>query len=125
MNITKLVGSVIYAWFPDHTSSLRPGQKFRPCLIVDIDLDSNKVLLAYGTSQQTERQDRGQFTIKKSEMPSLTKDTKFSLCSRLWLPITAEFIYRSANDPRIEVCGQVPRSMATRLLRALEEANNI
>lgn len=124
--ITNLVGSVIYAWFPDQASLVRPGLKFRPCLVVDVDLPSNTILLAYGSSQQTERWDRGQFTIKQSEMPALVKSTKFSLCSRLWLPMTAEYLSRNPECLlQVQVVGRVPRIVATRLLRALEEANNL
>lgn len=123
MNITNLVGSVVYAWFPQQPDLLRPGRKFRPCLVVDINLTSNELLLAYGTSQQTERLDRGQITIKQTEMPSLDKDTKFSLCSQAWVPVSTAYLSRDQSQLQIQVVGRVPRSSVTRLLRALEEAS--
>jgi len=120
---TNLVGYVICAWFPEQAHLMLPGSKFRPCLVVDVDPASNKILLAYGTSQQTERQDRGQFTIKQSELPSLRKDTKFSMNTPLWVPMTTEFLSRNPSELHVQVVGQVPRSVAARLVRALEEVS--
>lgn len=119
---TNLVGYVICAWFPEQANVLLPGSKFRPCLVVDIDPASNKILLAYGTSQQTERQDRGQITIRASEMSLLKKDTKFSLSTPLWVPMTHEYLSKNPKNPQVHVIGPVPRSIAGRLVRALEEA---
>lgn len=121
--MTNLIGSVIYAWFPEQAHLMQPGSKFRPCLVVDIDHNSKTILLAYGTSQQTDRQDRGQFTIKKSEMQSLQKDTKFSMSNPLWVPMKTEFLSRNPSELHVQVVGQVPRSVAARLVRALEEVS--
>ena len=57
MSLLAPPGAIVRVWFPETETVMQPGPKFRPCLVLEVD-DSSKVplvLVAYGTSQHTER----------------------------------------------------------------------
>lgn len=97
------VGEIVWCQFPDIPIVDRPGAKTRPVLVLDITRKGDgrtEVLVAYGTSQNTNHRGRGEFTVdSKNAASGLAKPTKFCLRSILWLPATAEFFHPNPNLP--------------------------
>jgi hypothetical protein len=108
----------------EHVFADECGKAGRPCLVLEMSDEgrngSPEVLVAYGTSQHTERQGRGEFVLTVKEAPFLRKSTKFCLERRMWLPL-ARFV---AGD-QVEVAGALPRNALVRLQRAAVEAGLI
>lgn len=106
-DLKPLLGAVLYSWFPDVEHPHRPGPKYRPSIVIDIDPVARKVCLAYGTSQRVDLNYKGEITIRKDDMERLTKDTKFCLARRCWVPATPE--YFSADKRKgFELIGKLP-----------------
>lgn len=116
-------GQIIWGRFPEmervHDDNC--GKEGRPCLVLettDYGRDGGaEVLVAYGTSQHTERHGRGEFVLTRQEAPFLMKDTKFCMVRRLWLPF-AKF----ARGGQVDVAGVLPRSALRRVQQAAIEA---
>lgn len=119
-------GQIIWGRFPEmeHVFADECGKAGRPCLVLEMSDEgrngSPEVLVAYGTSQHTERQGRGEFVLTVKEAPCLRKSTKFCLERRMWLPLA-----RFAASGQVEVAGALPRNALVRLQRAAVEAGLI
>lgn len=116
------VGTVVRCWFPESESVMVPGPKFRPVLVLAVDDESSRVprvLVAYGTSQHTERNALGEFLAPRSLVPELECDTKFCLKQAFWLPLTREYF---AARGRQSVPVVLPTRLHSVLLRAYHEA---
>lgn len=76
-------------------------------------MDAQKVLVTYGTNQNTERTGCGEFTICTEKMSFLECDTKFCLMWRLWLPLTKELCcwQRAASSLRKTFRSAFPASV--------------
>lgn len=118
-NLSALVGAVVSCWFPQHDAPSKPGPKFRPVLVAGYDPRAKRVLVAYGTSQRTHQNHRGEITFTPSEIHGLSKDTKFCLSNAQWLPLSADYFADSRGKQKI--LGKLPRSRASDLQNAIEE----
>ena len=91
-------GDIVWCHFP-HLPGLAPGPKPRPVLIIKVFDDfapSYVVLVAYGTSQKTDRLRAGEFVVTRSDgeaftQAGLTHDTKFSFGQLVELPYTSSY----------------------------------
>ena len=121
MSLLAPPGAIVRVWFPETETVMQPGPKFRPCLVLEVD-DSSKVprvLVAYGTSQHTERYGRGGLVVKTIQAPELERDTKICLTKTMWLPLTRVYFTSHGKQPSAVA---LPRSLHSELLRALREA---
>lgn len=123
--LTALVGGVLLVWWPEDENPNRPGPKFRPGYVMDIDLDKRKVLIAYGTSQRTNLQAAGEITITHDEMPVLKRDTKFCFRKAKWIPLKSEFLSKSQSGVDVLYLGPPPAGRADDFLNALSEAGRL
>ena|SRR5450830_1760506 len=122
MSLLAPLGAIVRVWFPETESVLQPGPKFRPCLVLGIDSSSTsptRVLVAYGTSQHTERHGLGEFVVKKTTVPQLDCDTKFCLTKALWLPLSGAYF---ASGGRQLQPVALPKSLYSELYEASREA---
>jgi hypothetical protein len=115
-NLSALVGAVIFAYWPEDERPHHPGPKFRPVLVVDVS--DQRALVAYGTSQRTDRNARGEITVSREDMPGLSKDTKFCLGKTQWIPLSTEYIEK---DGRTVVLGQIPKHLKADFMSRIEE----
>lgn len=123
MSIAKtLLGSIILCRFPVANPSEQDA-KFRPTLVVDYNPQTHELQVVYGTSQHTERLDRGQIRFTPTEIPGLSKTTKFSLCSTAWLPVKPEYFF-SKSTQTFQIIGRIPSHRYTDLLLAITEAGH-
>lgn len=116
------VGAIVRCWFPESESVMSPGPKFRPVLVLMVDDESipvPRVLVAYGTSQHTERNARGEFTAPRSVVPELDCDTKFCLKQAVWLPMSREY-FTARGRQSLPIA--IPARLHPMLARALHEA---
>lgn len=58
-NPSPLIAAIIFAWFPEDENPHEPGPKFRPVLVIDVNLENKLIRVAKGTSQNVERCGRG------------------------------------------------------------------
>ena len=117
----QLLGAVIFAWYPHHDCVRKPGPKYRPVLITDIDNASGMIQVAYGTSQHVDRQGRGEVVFNKTDMPGLCKVTKFCFLKTVWIPLSAQYLSKSQAGSDLTVLGRTPKSKLDDILQALEE----
>lgn len=118
-----LIGSIMCCWFPDSDSPNQPGSKFRPVLVLDIDHQSKAIQVAYGTSQDVHRLDRGQIAFTVSEVNGLSQPTKFSLMATRWLPLKNEYFSRTDSVSQFKIIGRIPSNRVRDIVRAIEESN--
>lgn len=74
----------------------KPGPKERPVLVLSIeksttDPDGCVVVVAYATSQNTNKVYPGEFVISANSVTGLVKDTKFDLVNRHRLPFDSQW----------------------------------
>ncbi|HAQ48657.1 MAG TPA: hypothetical protein DCR37_06385 [Glaciecola sp.] len=74
---TKPFGLVLYAWFPEHDRPNKPGRKYRPVVVLDVNPHTQEILVAYGTSQGVNSCGVGEFIVDAHTVDGLTKTTKF------------------------------------------------
>ena len=120
MSLLAPPGAIVRMWFPETETVMQPGPKFRPCLVLEVD-DSSKVprvLVAYGTSQHTERYGRGELVVKTIQAPELERDTKICLNKTMWLPLTRVYFASHGKQPRVAF---LPRTLYGELARAMRE----
>lgn len=118
INLKSLQGTIIMARYPEG-SLQRPG-KYRPCVVIDADLEGRRLKLAYGTSRKTHQEGRGEMTIPGGTIPGLENDGKFCLGQTEWIPFSAEFLLKHPNQKQIQVF-TIPRQWQRILYRRLEE----
>lgn len=123
-NLSALVGAIIFAWMPQDENPNRPGPKFRPVLVIDADIESKRILVAYGTSQDVWRNNKGEITFTTHEVPGLTKDTKFCLAKAKWIDLSPEYLSKSLNSTKFTVLGMFPRRRSHELQVRLEEVTH-
>lgn len=99
------VGAIVRVWFPESEDVMSSGPKFRPCLVLDVRKTDKcaEVLVAYGTSQNTQARGIGEFTVAKDLQGSIEKDTKFCLTRRVWLPLTKNLFCINGRQPAPEM----------------------
>jgi hypothetical protein len=73
-----------------------PGPKERPALVLQVEVSAEAaegcvVVVAYATSQNTQRVYAGEFVVPASAISGLTKDTKFDLVNRHALPFNRDW----------------------------------
>jgi len=120
-NLSALVGAILFAWLPEDETPHQPGPKFRPVLVINADPKAKRLLVAYGTSQNVERNGKGEITFRTTEVPGLTKDTKFCMAKAKWIPVSPQYLYQSPSAARLAVLGMFPRNRAHALRARLEE----
>jgi hypothetical protein len=106
------VGQIVWCRFPD-LSALRPGRKPRPALILrvfDDEAPIYRVLVAYGTSQRTDRLYTGEFRLVPADgeayrLAGLSHPTKFNLADHVELPFTDTWFAPAPGAPH----GQNPK----------------
>ena len=118
--LAPLVGAIVWAWMPQDENPTKPGPKCRPVLVLSVN--SNGIVVAYGTSQRTDRYGRAQFTVSPEEMPGLEKTTKFDLLNRKTLTRDPDFFLYKGS---FSVIGSVLRDKKfnQRFKRALSETD--
>ena len=82
-------GDIVDCRFPEVVGV--PGPKERPALVLLVEESAEEaeccvVVVAYATSQNTQRVYAGEFVVPASVISGLTKDTKFDLVNRHALP---------------------------------------
>ena len=106
-------GDIVWCHFPQDRG-IEPGPKPRPALVMKVFDNSAQqfaVLVAYGTSQKTDRLYRGEFRITKSEHPAayasagISYSTKFDLGKMIDLPYNADYFSVPPHAPY----GQTPQ----------------
>jgi hypothetical protein len=105
------LGEIVYCRFPEIIG--KPGPKPRPALVVKIGEFADKtmaVVVAYGTSQGTDRLHSGEFLILPTDgegyrVAGLSFPTKFDLRHTATLPYTDEW-FRVPPNPSY---GQTPK----------------
>ena len=99
------VGAIVRVWFPETEDVMSAGSKFRPCLVLAGRQTNHgvEVLVAYGTSQNTQARGIGEFTVAKDLQVSIEKDTKFCLTRRIWLPLTKNLFCINGRQPAPEM----------------------
>ena len=115
-------GAIVRVWFPESESVMQPGPKFRPVLVLAVCCESNegpRALVAYGTSQRTDRYSRGEVVVPRSLVPSLECDTKFCLTKAIWLPLSREYFSSNGRQPAPT---PFPLERLPNLRQALEES---
>jgi len=115
-------GAIVRVWFPESETVMHPGPKFRPVLVLAVSCDSKeapRALVAYGTSQRTDRYARGEVVVPRSRAPSLECDTKFCLTKAIWLPLSNEYF---SSNGRQQSPIQFPVERLPNLRQALEES---
>ena len=120
MSLLAPPGAIVRVWFPETETVMQPGPKFRPCLVLEVD-DSSKVprvLVAYGTSQHTERYGRGELVVKTIHTPELERDTKICLSKTVWLPLSRVYFASHGKQPPVAI---LPRTLYGELARAMRE----
>lgn len=120
-NLSALVGAILFAWFPEEENPHRPGPKFRPVLVLDVDPDHQRLCVAYGTSQRVGQNRKGEITFGKNEISGLTHDTKFCLGKSRWIPLASEYLAESESSSKLAVLGLIPQRRRDDLIDRLEE----
>lgn len=113
--LAPVVGAIYWASMPYAEDVCVAGPKQRPVLLLEharTAYGTLEVLVAYGTSQKTDRFHLGETVVRKNEAPFLNADTKFCLTKRMWLPATEEFFSNA------QPLGMFPKAC----LRALKDA---
>lgn len=106
---------VLYAWLPDHLNPNRPGPKYRPVLVLDVNSQTKELLVVYGTSQKTEYPGKGEFTV---HFDGLTKPTKFCLGYQRWIPATDRYL---CKDGKKNIIGYLPHDYYDVLRDAIKD----
>lgn len=84
-NPLPYIGDIVWCNFPEAVSPTTPGPKPRPGIVMNVIASKHVVMIAYGTSQKTQRLFAGEFLIDKQLLTAgLSYPTKFDL-SRLQL----------------------------------------
>jgi mRNA-degrading endonuclease toxin of MazEF toxin-antitoxin module len=88
------LADIVQCRFPEEVG--KPGPKERPALVLQIeqaadDPDGYVVVVAYATSQHTDRVFPGEFVITPGPKTGLTKATKFDLVNHHALPFNDEW----------------------------------
>ena len=104
-------GDIVWCRFPEQPNR-SPGPKPRPALVLEVvgREDGLEVVVAYGTSQRTDRLSVGEFAITRLGNASaykaagLSHDTKFDFKQTVHLPWTDEFFAVPPGAPN----GQKP-----------------
>lgn len=122
-NLSALVGAILFAWLPEDENPHHPGPKFRPVLVINADPNAKRILVAYGTSQNVERNGKGEITFRTDEVPGLSKDTKFCLAKAKWIPVSPEFLYQSPAAAKLAVLGMFPRRRSHELMQRVDEVS--
>ncbi|MBZ9574527.1 hypothetical protein [Modicisalibacter sp. MOD 31.J] len=120
-NLTALVGAVVFAWLPEDEAPHHPGPKFRPVLVVDMDLERKQLCVAYGTSQRVDRCGRGEIVFTPKEIEKLSKPTKFCLGKAKWIPLSSSYLSKTGEGKNVAYLGRTPANRAADLLKRLEE----
>lgn len=110
---------VLYAWLPDHLNPNLPGPKYRPVLVLDVNPKTKELLVAYGTSQNTQYPGRGEFTV---HFDGLSKPTKFCLGYQRWIPATDEYLCKKNGQKNI--IGYLPRHYYDVLTDAIDDLDD-
>jgi hypothetical protein len=124
----------VWCRFPQ-LSALKPGRKGRPTLILrvfDDEAPMYRVLIAYGTSQRTDRLYAGEFRIGPSDgeayaLAGISMTTKFDLRAHVELPYSDVWFAPPPGVP----CGQIPKlgvlhpSMYKRFQAALSAVDSL
>jgi hypothetical protein len=105
------LGDIVYCRFPESFGEPRP--KPRPALvigIVELEDRTKAVVVAYGTSQNTNRLHSGEFLISPQDGEAcrdsgLSYPTKFDLRLRVTVPYTDEWF----RVPPVPALGQTPK----------------
>jgi hypothetical protein len=96
-------GDVVWCRFPFHTAPRAPGEKARPCLVLEVRHINRQphVLVAYGTTKNLEERQRGPGDIfiapcdgEHYKACGLAGPGKFRLCQTALLPVTDQFFPR-------------------------------
>lgn len=120
-NLSALRGVILFAWLPEDENPHRPGPKFRPVFVIDVDPEARRLLVAYGTSQRVEVNGLGEITFRKSEIEGLSRDTKFCLGKSKWIPLAKEYLSQSQSAEKLAVLGTIPSSRVRELWMRLSE----
>jgi hypothetical protein len=105
-------GQFVWCRFPD-LSALKPGRKPRPALVLrvfDDEAPVYRVLVAYGTSQRTDKLFAGEFRLDPMDgeayrLAGLSSATKFNLAENVELPYTDAWFVPPPGYPH----GQTPK----------------
>lgn len=124
-NLSALLGQMLFAWQPDDHKPHHPGAKFRPVLVIDIDPEHRRLLLAYGTTQRVDTNGVGEITFRSGEIPGLTKDTKFCLGYSKWVPLRPEYFSKTHSGSDFSHIGSVPKVRLHEFKQRLEELDDI
>lgn len=120
-NLSALVGAILFAWFPEDENPHKPGPKFRPVLVVDVDPDQRRLCVAYGTSQHTDQNRIGEITFGQNEIEGLNRDTKFCLGKQKWIPMTNAYLSKTPSISKLAVLGFIPKRRTDDLILRIEE----
>ena len=105
-------GDIVWCHFP-LDRGIEPGPKPHPALVVkvfDDDTPRYSVLIAYGTSQKTDRLRAGEFLVAPTEraaykLAGLSYQTKFSFKQTVELPFNETWFKVPPTEPN----GQTPK----------------
>jgi mRNA-degrading endonuclease toxin of MazEF toxin-antitoxin module len=125
-------GDIVDCRFP-HAVGV-PGPKERPALLLQVEEDADDaqccvVVVAYATSQRTERVYAGELVLPASASSGLTKTTKFDLVNRHALPFNDEWFAPTAHSrpphPRRGKLDQNDQALKRKLHAAIKDAEQL
>ncbi|HEJ7512073.1 TPA: hypothetical protein SMG93_002640 [Klebsiella oxytoca] len=102
IKILPNLGDIVWLYPPE-----KIGIKPRPGLIVGVSKNKHEVIVAFGTSQKTNKLYPSEFLISKEDgddvfgLSGLSYDTKFDLARTCTLPFTTEFFGKAPRKHNI------------------------
>lgn len=88
-------GDIVWTKFPQAEHPGSPGPKPRPALVLFVSPTDHAVIIAYGTSQRTERLFPGEFVLDPNDpgfpLSGLGCKTKFDLSRTVQLPFNSNW----------------------------------
>lgn len=120
-------GAIVWCHFPN-LPQVQPAIKPRPALLIQVfedDVPHYRVLVAYGTSQKTDKLHKGEFLLARAmgepfRLAGLGHDTKFNLAARAELDYSSDWFKVPPGMPH----GQTPMLgvLHASLMRAFQAA---
>ena len=95
------VGAIVRVWFPESEDILKPGPKFRPCLVIAEEVRNGHpmVLVVYGTSQNTDWSGNTEVVVNPDGYTAIKTATKFCFQRAFWLPLQAKYFLSNGRQP--------------------------
>ena len=109
-NPMPVAGDIVWTKFPQVENLGSPGPKPRPALILFLSDEDHAVIVAYGTTQRTDKVYPGEFVLDPQEpgfsLSGLTARTKFDLGRTVQLPFDSNWF---DSAPGVHINSPLPK----------------